>query len=127
MSSPDYLDEIKVATPCKASWEGMQGDERVRFCSLCRRNVYNISEMSRADATALISTSENRTCIRYYRRRDGTVMTRDCPVGLRALRRRLFVMCSAGVILAISILLASIGFEWSNASRQNGDDGRRLS
>jgi hypothetical protein len=28
-------------------------------------------------------------CARFYRRTDGTVLTQDCPVGLRALGRRL--------------------------------------
>jgi hypothetical protein len=65
----------------------MAGNERQRFCAQCKLNVYNLSEMTRAEAEALVARAEGRVCVRFYRRRDGTMLTRDCPVGLRALRR----------------------------------------
>ena len=84
----DPLDRLRVASPCSVGWERMVGDDRVRFCNQCNLNVYNISEMTRKQAEALIATTEGRLCARLYRRTDGTILTRDCPVGLRALRRR---------------------------------------
>jgi hypothetical protein len=86
--SLDVLDRIDVASPCLARWEDMRGDDRVRFCSECRLHVYDLSAMNREEAAALVSGVEFRLCIRFYRRADGTMLTRDCPVGLRALRRR---------------------------------------
>ncbi|HEY3243926.1 MAG TPA: hypothetical protein VGM03_11305 [Phycisphaerae bacterium] len=83
------LDRIHIAAPCSASWADMQGDERVRFCDACKLNVYNLSAMTRHDAEALILEREGRLCARFYRRADGTILTENCPVGLRALRRRL--------------------------------------
>ena len=38
------LDVITVAEPCTESWEGMSGDDRVRYCQGCRKHVYNLSE-----------------------------------------------------------------------------------
>src|SRR5262249_4513316 len=64
------------------------GDDRSRFCGDCRLNVYNIAVMTRAEAEALITEKEGRLCARIYRRADGTVLTRDCPAGLRLIRQK---------------------------------------
>jgi hypothetical protein len=107
------LDSVTVAAPCEASWESMIGDERVRFCGLCNLNVYNLSAMNRQDAERLISEAEGRLCIRYYRRTDGTILTRNCPVGLRALKRRLSRIACAFASAVISFcagLLAVAGW-----------------
>ncbi len=99
------LEEISIATPCSASWNDMTGDDRVRFCAQCRLNVYNLSDMSREEAEAFLSDREGKTCVRMFRRSDGTVLTRDCPVGLRALRRHLIWAFAA----VAAIFLAVIG------------------
>ncbi|MEO6951979.1 MAG: hypothetical protein ABI321_09215 [Polyangia bacterium] len=52
------LDGIRVAAPCRADWNEMSGDERVRACGACNKNVYNVSEMTRAEAEALILAKE---------------------------------------------------------------------
>jgi hypothetical protein len=81
----------------------MTGDDRVRFCDLCNLHVYNLAELTRTEAESLIANSEGRICARLYRRSDGTVITKDCPVGLRALRRRAAKV--AGVVFAASMSL----------------------
>ena len=83
------LDDVRVAAPCNAGWDNMVGTERVRFCGQCNLNVYNLSAMTKRDAEHLIAETEGRLCIRYYRRTDGTILTKNCPLGLRALKRRL--------------------------------------
>jgi len=97
------LDLVQVASPCHVSWDEMTGDERIRFCKQCSLHVYNLSDMPRAEAEALVNQAEGRTCIRMFRRDDGTMLTRDCPVGLRAMRQRLLraVAALAGVMLAL--------------------------
>jgi hypothetical protein len=85
----------------------MTGDERVRLCRLCDLRVYNISQMTRNEAESLIANSEGRICARLFRRVDGTIITRDCPVGLRAIRRRLAKTAGA-VFAAIVTLCASV-------------------
>ena len=82
------LSHVRIAAPCRADWERMQGNERVRFCGECSRNVYNLSNMPKKDAEALILNAEGRLCVRYYHRSDGTILTGNCPVGLQALKRR---------------------------------------
>ncbi|HEX8189611.1 MAG TPA: hypothetical protein VF586_14740 [Pyrinomonadaceae bacterium] len=82
------LEHVKVAAPCPAVWGKMVGDERVRYCDRCSLHVYNLSEMTRREAEALVTNAEGRLCVRFYRRPDGTILTRNCPVGLSALKRR---------------------------------------
>ena len=83
---PLALESLRIATPCKADWDEMSGSERVRFCGQCEKNVYNVSAMSRDEAEALVQDKEGRVCLRLYRRSDGTVITSDCPVGVRRQR-----------------------------------------
>ena len=83
------LEDFEIATPCSASWDGMLGDDRTRLCELCERNVYDVSEMTRAEALELIARTEGvRLCVRLHRRADGTVLTTDCPRGATVLVRR---------------------------------------
>lgn len=84
----NILDDIRVATPCRADWDKMSGDEQARFCQSCQKNVYNIAMMSRAEALALIAEKEGNLCVRLSRRADGTLITNDCPVGIRTRKRR---------------------------------------
>jgi hypothetical protein len=84
------LSHVKIAAPCTADWDRMFSfeNDRVRFCSQCNLNVYNLSAMTRDEAAALIYRTEGRLCVRFHRRSDGTVLTQNCPVGLRAIKRR---------------------------------------
>jgi hypothetical protein len=83
------LEQVRVASPCSADWDEMQGDDRVRFCEQCRLNVYNLAGMEVRDAAALVRETEGRLCVRFYARDDGTMLVEDCPVGFRAVRRHL--------------------------------------
>lgn len=63
----------------------MYGDDRVRFCAECKLNVYNLSGMSRREVTDLFNLVEGRLCARFYRRKDGTVVTQNCPTGMKVM------------------------------------------
>ncbi|MBX9685444.1 MAG: TonB family protein [Candidatus Obscuribacterales bacterium] len=80
------IERMYIATPCAADWDEMDGDERQRLCGLCRKNVYNASEMSRKELNELIIKTEGKFCAQIYRRSDGTIITDDCPKGLRRVR-----------------------------------------
>src|SRR3982750_1775133 len=88
MGSLSILDDLRIASPCPAAWSGMAGDDRVRFCGSCDRHVYNLSALSSDEALALLRETEGKLCLRIHRRRDGTVMTADCPVGVKAAAAR---------------------------------------
>lgn len=103
------LDRMSIASPCKADWNEMVGDERVRFCLHCEKNVYNLSSMSREGAEELLrSQLGDGVCVRYYQREDGTVLTQDCPVGVKKKRRKKIAMAAAGAsMLAAAATFAS--------------------
>ena len=103
------LDRLHIASPCPADWNAMSGDDRQRHCIACKLNVYNLSGMTRADAETLLRHAEGRICVRYYRRADGTVISRDCPVGVSARLRRVGRHILGAASLLFSVLLGMIG------------------
>jgi hypothetical protein len=110
------LDDVKIASPCSARWEEMTGDDRVRFCGQCQKNVYDLSAMPRAEAEGLLAATEGNLCARIYRRADGKVLTADCPVGKgRRRRRRIAAAAVAGGVLAAASSFVS------SASRTMGE------
>jgi hypothetical protein len=77
------LQRVRVASPCKERWDDMAGDEHVRFCGRCEKNVYDLSSLSASQAEALLQEKGEAMCARFFRRSDGTILTSDCPVGAR--------------------------------------------
>lgn len=101
------LEQLSIASPCTASWDDMTGSETKRFCGQCNLHVHNVSAMSREDAEAFLGSAMNdgRVCVRMFRRFDGTVLTRDCPVGLARARERARRVCAAvAAMLGITAL-----------------------
>jgi hypothetical protein len=101
------LDQIAVESPCLVSWDAMHGDEQVRFCEGCQKNVYNLSEMTFAQVAQLIEGKEDRLCIQMCRNRDGTLLTADSPTGWRwalfkCLRRRMAWTASLFALVFLS-------------------------
>ncbi len=74
------LPNIRVASPCPADWNEMIGDDRVRACAKCNKNVFDLSAMTRADAEALIRATNGDLCAQYWQRKDGTILLADCTV-----------------------------------------------
>jgi len=70
------LNLLNVPSPCAVPWKSMAGNDRVRFCGQCRKDVYNLSAMTSAEADGLLRNTA-APCVRFYRRRDGTVVTTD--------------------------------------------------
>jgi hypothetical protein len=96
------LDDIAIAAPCNAAWSAMTGSEQERVCAECKLSVFNLSALSRREAEDLLNQSKpGAFCIKLFRRADGTILTKDCPTGLRLLSRAKFKMR-----LAISTILA---------------------
>jgi hypothetical protein len=97
------LENIRIASPCSANWNAMQGNDRKRFCGDCKLNVYNLSGMTRYDAENLLRLSEGRLCVRYFQRPDGTIITQDCPVGWAKVKQRVSVFAAAAFSLILSL------------------------
>lgn len=101
------LKGIQIAAPCQSSWDAMQGDDKQRFCKQCSLNVYNLSSMTESEIGELIerNQSEESICVSFFRRGDGTILTENCPVGLRRLRQSLRTIATS-VATVVSFLLA---------------------
>lgn len=100
---------LEVAAPCSADWAQMDGDARKRFCALCQKHVYDLSGMTRAEIRALLQRPEGTPCVRFFQREDGTVLTVDCPVGLRERAWRLAWRARAAWAAAVVAVLAVLG------------------
>ena len=102
----DLLDRVRIAAPCPMRWEDMEGDDVQRHCDRCDLNVTNLSAMTREQATAWVGehVGNGRACVGFYKREDGTILTRNCPVGLAALRQRMHGRASR-VAAVVGLLL----------------------
>lgn len=117
------LKNLKIASPCSADWANMAGNERRRFCSECKLNVYNLSGMTRYDAENLLRVSEGRLCVRYFQRSDGTILTADCPVGWARVKQRLSICATAIFSMLLAVLSGLLAFAYL---RKHSDIVRRM-
>jgi hypothetical protein len=117
--SLDILARVHVASPCPVKWGEMrpvgEGD-RVRHCDQCHLNVHNFSAMTRAEVESRLLNKQGRLCGRFYRRADGTMLTKDCPAGLAAVRARMAraasrIAAALAFLVSGSVLLAGRGRE----------------
>lgn len=65
MSKKSFIDSVEVAKPCSENWEKMRGNDRVRFCDHCAKDVKNLSAITRKEAMRLVRDSGGGICIRY--------------------------------------------------------------
>jgi hypothetical protein len=99
------LGRVRIATPCDQSWWLMRGDDRVRHCRACTRDVYDLSRIDAIDARALLNRREGRPCVRLWVRRDGRVVTRNCAEpGRRSMR----VLLAVFAIWVVAWLVAFV-------------------
>jgi hypothetical protein len=105
---------IRIASPCPVPWEVMYGDEKVRFCQRCRSHVYDFSAMTSAEVRERLARIETRerTCITFFQRSDGTLLTADCRWSRAQKLRRRLTRLSAGLVCFLglgTVLLALFG------------------
>jgi hypothetical protein len=93
----------------------MFGNDRKRFCGDCKLNVYNLSDMTRDEAERLILNSEGRLCVRFFRRADGTILTKNCPVGWAAVKQRASRVATAVFSVIAGLFTGVLGFNLLNS------------
>lgn len=122
-TSLKLLDEIHIAEPCPVSWDGMTGNDRVRHCRECNQQVFDLSALTAEEGVRLIEESEGRVCVRFYRRTDGKIVTRDC-VSARCwiYLRRSFIRATGAVasLLAFALTMVGCGWDDNTSSRRDG-------
>lgn len=103
MSKRDLLREevkrIVIDAPCKVGWDEMDGDEKVRFCGQCKKNVHNLSTIPTRELEEVLKRRKiEPTCVIMSRREDGSVKFDNCPVVLRKARNHI---CKVAVNLLL--------------------------
>lgn len=73
------LDKLSIPKPCEASWGGMSGDNKERFCISCNRVVHDFSNLTRREAAALLRNSGGRLCAKISYDSNGRVKFRREP------------------------------------------------
>jgi hypothetical protein len=111
------LQRLHVASPCKERWDDMTGDERVRFCGRCAKNVYDLSALTASQAEELLRERGESLCVRFFRRSDGTILTSDCPTGRQRKRfwRRVTTAAVASGLAAAGLTMAPTTMESATA------------
>ena len=91
-----------IEKPCAADWDEMRGDDKVRHCDECDREVYAISKMTELEAELrLLNAPDALPCIRYARDASGNVIhaadlvRSDYLANRPGTSARAFVMASA--------------------------------
>jgi Carboxypeptidase regulatory-like domain len=100
MKRKNFLDKIDVKTPCNESWDEMNGNETVRFCSHCAKNVHDISAMTRQKAEQFVKKSNGNLCVRYVKTPTGKLITEPPK----------FTQIKRNATIAASVLATSLTF-----------------
>jgi hypothetical protein len=114
-----------IAAPCDVPWASMVGDDRRRHCGECKRDVHNLSAMTEVEVVAFLegiaALPENvhAPCISLFQRADGTMLTADCPVGLRRRRRRAILVSTMqlGAVAVVAVTALATMFLHQSASK----------
>lgn len=120
------LDRLTVSVACRARWDTMVGDDRVRHCRACDQHVYDTRAMTTTEVEGLVTQVRTGTpvCARLYRRPDGTLITRDCTESrlarVRAMRRRWVasVVAASAIVVgwwSVPDLTSMSGAVWSRS------------
>src|SRR5205085_5753181 len=125
----DSLNRLTIGNPCKSDWQAMTGNQRVRYCQECNKNIYNLSAMTRDEAEALIARFEGRLCARIERDADGVILDDDLRAAPQLISRRVSPVAAA-LVTALIGLSGNVMAMTSNAGTpaaiyaQSDQDGR---
>ena len=117
------LDSARIASPCPALWSEMEGDDEMRYCKLCKLNVFDVSQMTSEEAERMLREKSGRLCMRIYRRADGRILTKDCPVGVSGVRRRIVYMCAGAFAICFAALAKASTFWTSGETPADSEFG----
>lgn len=118
MKKKSFIDNVRVEDPCTQAWDEMVGNDKVRFCTHCAKDVNNLSAMTRKEAVRLVRKSGGSLCIRYVQRPET-----KAPMfaeQLTQITRRRVPLMAAGVMTA-TLSLSTLAYAQDSASRSPND------
>jgi hypothetical protein len=98
------LESLRIAAPCRESWDEMAGTDEVRFCSHCSKSVHDFSQLTRAEAERLVARARGGLCVRLVRRADSSVVVKESLSGFRRIGRRVSLVASAALAALLGLL-----------------------
>jgi hypothetical protein len=76
------LQELKISSPCKTSWDAMQGEGNHHFCGECQRDVFDLAHMLPSEIERHLRATQGVMCARLTRRNGQLIMAREeLPAG----------------------------------------------
>ena len=90
----------------------MEGDDAMRHCNACDQKVYQLSNMSSEQVEEFLLSRKRRglrTCVRFYQRNDGTLLTSDCSVGKARKRKTQVLSVFGAAAVSASAVALSMG------------------
>lgn len=106
-------------------WEDLtpiSGEANRKSCEECGLHVHNFAAMTAEEIDGVLRGSTGRVCARAYTRADGTVILQDCPVGLRAVRRKL--VRSVARVAAVVMFAATGTWLWASGRKDAWQESR---
>lgn len=101
------VEQFRPASSCGQNWNKLSGTDKIRFCEECKLQVYNFKDMDDEEAASAVFQREAINGATLYRRRDGTFLTQDCPVGAKRKRVMVIAATIGALVLVGSFVLVS--------------------
>ena len=111
MSRRDFIQQLRIASPCSVEWDSMIGNDRVRFCEHCQLSVHHVDSLTRKQLRRLIARSHGRVCVNYTRSQTQPTF----PI-LHKIGRRTSALAAGAFSASLSISAATAGTQL-NSSR----------
>lgn len=112
------LERLAVAGPCDQPWSQMKGTASIRRCEVCDQRVFNLEAMSRQEIEDMVLFTNGTPCVRLKRRRDGTIITRECvraEADQRLRRARTQLARDAAIVAMTAIIAGGAAYAWRYA------------
>jgi hypothetical protein len=77
MMKKNTLDRVYLKKPCSTEWNLMEGNDQIRFCSECNKQVHHLSTMTRKQAEDLLAKAGGELCAKIDRDDRGKIITAD--------------------------------------------------
>jgi len=110
MSRRDFIQQLRIASPCSVDWDAMIGNNRVRFCEHCRLSVHHVDSLTRKQLRRLIARSNGRVCVNYTRSQTQPTL----PI-LHKIGRRTSALAAGAFSASLSLSAATAGAQPSSS------------
>jgi Carboxypeptidase regulatory-like domain len=103
MMKKSTLDRVYLKKPCSTEWDVMEGNDQIRFCQECAKQVYDLSTLTRKQAEDLLAKAGGELCAKFNRDDRGRIITADWVDRPVVFRMRLPGFTSAVVTALVGI------------------------